>query len=63
MIDRVEYVARAMFALNHHYHVALTWEQAHEEHRQFYRRQARQACEAIDRWEDEGGSALVNDQA
>lgn len=45
-----------MFASVHGYHPELDYDNASESHRQLYLKLAKEAVEAIDRWENEGGA-------
>lgn len=44
-----------MFASVHGYHPELDWENASPEHRELYLKLAKEALEAVERWENEGG--------
>jgi hypothetical protein len=45
-----------MFASVHGYHPELSWENASIAHRELYLKLAKEAVDALERWETEGGA-------
>lgn len=61
-MTKQEAAARGMFASVHGYHPALDWENASPSHRELYLKLAKEALEAIERWETDGGAGEAEPQ-
>ena len=61
-MTKLEAAARGMFASVHGYHPMLDWSNASQEHRDLYLKLAKEALEAIERWETDGGAGEAEPQ-